>query len=99
LFVRSGALVTFAISLLLPRPSKIPHDDQWWRIEIGFCLVFAAMQALSLLLVFKYDTPKGCMIKGDKESCKKMLMEMFHDEDRVNKEITNIEKVLEETVF
>ena len=70
LFLRGGALVTFSICMLLPLPDKVKHSDQWWRIEIGFPFLLVLTQVIALILVYKYDTPKGCLLKGDKEQVK-----------------------------
>ena len=74
LFVRGGALVTFSICMLLPLPSKVKPNDQWWRLEIGFPFFLVVTQVLALLLVYRYDTPKGCLLKGDKEQ----VFSVFH---------------------
>ena len=96
--VRSGGLVSYAVSLLLPLPSKVKPIDNWWRIEISFACVFILIQLMFLSLIFIYDTPKGCFLKGDKEQGVKMLNCMFTNKERIKEEINNIEKVLEESV-
>lgn len=61
--------------------------------------MFISVQLLFLFLVFIYETPKGSLLKKDREQCIKMLNYMFKDQERIEKEIVNIENVLEETVY
>lgn len=73
--------------------------DNWWRIEIAFCFMFIITQLLFLLLIFRYETPKGSLLKKDKPQCMRMLTHMFNDKERIRSEVESIEKVLEETVI
>jgi len=62
LFIRNGVMATYAISMLLPRPSHVPHDDQWWRVELGFPIFVSVVQTIAFFVIFKNDTPKGCFL-------------------------------------
>lgn len=85
--------------LLLPLPSKVKLNDQWWRIVIGFPFMFVAIQFLCMSIIFVYETPKGSLLKSDEAQCRKMLGCIYRSRERVEKEVDNIDKVLNETVL
>jgi len=101
LLLRSGGLASFAISMLMPHPSHVSHNDQSWRVVLGFQLLIVFIQTLAFLLVFRNDTPKSsiltCKEINNEIQCRKALKEIYNEKNRVEDEFKNIIKVLEET--
>jgi len=66
--VRMGAFSTFAVCLLLPKLSIANHKDQWWRVELGFPMILVIIQFLFLLFLYNHETPKGSLLKNNKNN-------------------------------
>ncbi len=62
--MRTGFLVSYLSGLLM---FKGGEGQQWWRVVMGLPALFIAVQGLLLSRYFRHDSPKGYLLRQDKD--------------------------------
>lgn len=68
-----GGIIVGALGLALPMDAEDQKDDELWRLVYGFPIVFAVLQTLFFLTVFRWEPIDFSIQRGDDESALKFL--------------------------
>ncbi len=67
LFVTLAIVISYAFAYVMPKDDRDPEvvrDSVSWRLVMALPLLFSVIQVLSLVFVYKYDSPAYYASKG-----------------------------------
>jgi MFS family permease len=77
MFMNIGCLIAYAMAYILPFPYQVNPQSNNWRALILLPGIMLAVQAILFLAVFRSDTPKYLVFKGQELEAKEFLDKIY----------------------